>query len=73
VVPVIASRIQIIHIYPLVYRCFVRHPRHLGPAYPGDAMPDHHVFEVIIEKMNLIVMHQQATLVESIEIAHRDF
>jgi hypothetical protein len=72
VVPVGATLVQIVGFDPLVDRCLVVHTGDFRGADPGDGVPHHHILQVLVEEVHLVVMHQGAALVKSILEADLD-
>lgn len=72
-VPVGAAFIEIVRLYPLVYGGFVVHTSELSGSNPSNGMIHHLVFQEVVEQMNLVVVHQHATMVETILQAYQDF
>lgn len=72
-VPVRRSTIELVGFDPLVDRGLVVHPGQLSGPDPGDGMLHHLVIEVVIEEVDLVVMHQDTAVVEAILVADAHF
>lgn len=72
VIPVRGAFIQLIGFDPLVDGRFVIHPGQLCRPDPGDGMIHHLILEVLIEQMDLVVVHQDTAVIEAILHAHQD-